>query len=1101
MSKTVEEIFHQAIGHTSVERRELFLKQALAKHPELRGDVEELIRSHEEAGSFLAKPIVDLAATSGDEGTKDWVPSKPSTQIGPYRLIQPLGQGGMGTVYLAEQSYPVRRRVALKLIKPGMDSAQVLKRFEAERQALAIMDHSSIAKVFDAGTTPAGHPYFVMELIKGVPITEYCNELNLTLRARLELLIPVCHAIHHAHQKGIIHRDIKPSNVLVAIQDGKPVPKVIDFGVAKATHQPFSQQTFYTEIGAIIGTLDYMSPEQAVLNALDIDTRVDVYSLGVVLYELLTDTTPLDRKKMKSSDVLSILTRIREHVPPRPSSRLSGTNANAQSLANRMKTNPAKLSKALSGDLDWIVMKCLEKDRCRRYDSAMQLAEELDRYLRHQPVLARRPSIAYRISKFCERRRVLLRVATVLAAMLAIIAVIGWKYRDSAAEAKRERIATELAETRNLALEKLDEIQALIDQENYQSAFDSLLQVESVIKGHPRLAKLREGCSQIWTFTSNEPATQLWRRDYFSGDQPWIPSGSTTNGPEHIQLPRSVYLWKATKEGFRDVIGLRLPQAAHFDLDELDQLPDEMVRIPAGPVSRPSMAFVFQYGKFRLPSYFIDRYEVSNADYAKFMSAGGYDNPLYWKDLEFIDEVRNAMTWNQAKLLFVDRSGMAGPATWENGRCNKGTETEPVMGVSWYEAMAFAKFANKELPTVYHWENASQHELAGKITTGQIFDRFHFGDMPLPPSQLLDHGIYGTTGTGGNANEWTRNATESNDRFILGGGCGETLYKVVTLDHSRPIRREKNFGFRCMKSLESESPELSQSFASVPWATPPHPDALLDQKTFDLVVADRFTYDHSKPLGVQLEQRDEEKWIHITASFNAAYQDAEGNLDRVIAHLYLPKTKAPKDGFQSVVYMPPLDAAFLAKIRPLEKEYGLDRIVASGRAVLRPIYAGSFARKPDAENDRDKTQIKVVQDLMRANDFLVDREDIDESKIAYYGFSLGAEHGYPALAVDPRFQAAIFQGAGFHISPVSVRNVFREPVQTWPRIQVPVLMIGGDADQLRPIKESQQPMLALLGSKDKQLIVCPGGHMLPADKVMEKLIPWLDERFGNPATK
>jgi WD40 repeat protein/serine/threonine protein kinase len=325
----------------------------------------------------------------------------------------------MGTVYMAEQTTPVRRTVALKLIKAGMDSRQVLARFGAERQALALMDHPNIAKVFDAGTTDSGRPYFVMELVKGIPITRFCDERRLTTRQRLELAIPVCQAVQHAHQKGIIHRDLKPSNVLVALYDGKPVPKVIDFGVAKATGPRLTDQTLYTEFGAVVGTLEYMSPEQAELNQLDIDTRSDIYSLGVLLYELLTGSTPLDRKRLKQGAILEMLRVIREEESPRPSLRLS-TTEELPSIAASRNIEPRKLSGLVRGELDWIVMKALEKDRTRRYETANGLAADLLRYLDDEPVQACPPSAWYRLSKFARRNKIALIAAGLIGvAMLA----------------------------------------------------------------------------------------------------------------------------------------------------------------------------------------------------------------------------------------------------------------------------------------------------------------------------------------------------------------------------------------------------------------------------------------------------------------------------------------------------------------------------------------------------------------------------------------------------------------------------------------------------------------------------------------------------------
>src|SRR5947207_822159 len=290
------------------------------------------------------------------------VMEKPDDRIGHYKLLQEIGQGGCGIVYMAQQEEPVRRRVALKVIKAGMDTKQVLARFEAERQALALMDHPNIARVLDGGTTSAGRPYFVMDLVRGVPITRYCDEHHLTPRQRLELFIPVCQAVQHAHQKGIIHRDLKPSNVLIALYDGKPVPKVIDFGVAKAAGQPLTEKTLVTGFGAIVGTLEYMSPEQAEINQLDIDTRSDIYSLGVLLYELLAGSPPFTRKELEKAGMLEMLRVIREEESPRPSTKLSSSTELASIAANR-KSEPKRLTNLVHGELDWIVMKCLEKER------------------------------------------------------------------------------------------------------------------------------------------------------------------------------------------------------------------------------------------------------------------------------------------------------------------------------------------------------------------------------------------------------------------------------------------------------------------------------------------------------------------------------------------------------------------------------------------------------------------------------------------------------------------------------------------------------------------------------------------------------------------
>jgi non-specific serine/threonine protein kinase/serine/threonine-protein kinase len=341
------------------------------------------------------------------------------SHIGPYRVIELLGQGGMGAVYLAEQTQPFRRRVAVKVIKPGMDSEQVIARFETERQALALMNHPNVARVLDAGTTSDGRPFFVMEHVPGIPITDYCDRHTLNTRERLKLFLSVCDAVQHAHQKGIIHRDLKPSNVLVAVQDDAPVPKVIDFGVAKAIEQRLTEKTLYTELGQLVGTPEYMSPEQAEMTVLDIDTRSDIYSLGVLLYELLVGALPFDRKALRRTPARELPHILSSEDPVTPSTRLSSLGADAAGVAKKRRTDSAALRRLLRGDLDWITMKALEKDRTRRYGTASQLADDIGRYLSSQPVMAGPPSASYRIRKFVTRNR-----GPVAAAALVLLALV-----------------------------------------------------------------------------------------------------------------------------------------------------------------------------------------------------------------------------------------------------------------------------------------------------------------------------------------------------------------------------------------------------------------------------------------------------------------------------------------------------------------------------------------------------------------------------------------------------------------------------------------------------------------------------------------------------
>jgi serine/threonine protein kinase len=523
---SVDSIFLAAVELPS-DQRPAFLDEACGDDAALRARVERLLAAQSQNESFLESPAPELGAT----GERP-IAEAPGDAIGPYKLLQQIGEGGFGVVFLAEQERPVRRRVALKVIKPGMDTRAVVGRFEAERQALAIMAHPHIAKVLDAGTTENGRPYFVMELVQGVPITDYCDQSNLATRERLELFVTVCQAVQHAHQNGIIHRDIKPTNVLVAIQDGKPTPKIIDFGVAKAIGEhSLTERTLTTAFAQMIGTPMYMSPEQAELSPLGVDTRSDIYSLGVMLYELLTGTTPFDKDRLHEASYDELRRIIREEEPPRPSARVSTLAADlATTVAERRRTDARRLGQQVRGELDWIVMKCLEKDRNRRYESAGGLARDVERYLHDEPVQACPPSAAYRLRKFIRRNKiaaafVLLLVAATAALTLSNVQTRISERRAITENAKAQAVSNllqEMLRSANPEAAKDAEytVRQLLDEfsANFAAGLPDQPEVEAEIR-----ATIGRAYSRLGVGDKSEPqltkALELRRRIYGPDDE------------------------------------------------------------------------------------------------------------------------------------------------------------------------------------------------------------------------------------------------------------------------------------------------------------------------------------------------------------------------------------------------------------------------------------------------------------------------------------------------------------------------------------------------------------------------------------------------------
>jgi len=982
--------------------------------------------------------------------------------------------------------------VALKIIKLGMDTRQVIARFEAERQALALLDHPNIARVFDAGATDTGRPYFVMELVRGGSITEYCNQNRLDTRRRLELFIQVCHAAQHAHQKGIIHRDLKPSNVMVTMHDDKPVPKVIDFGIAKATNQRLTEKTLFTRNAQMIGTPAYMSPEQAQTSGLDVDTRADIYSLGVLLYELLTGTTLFELSTLQGAGYAEIERIIRETDPPKPSTRLRSRHGNLAEMARGQRASGEALSKLIKGDLDLIVMKCLEKDRTRRYETTHALAEDIDRHLRHEPILARSPSIVYRLQKFTRRHRVRIAAALIGVMLLAGLITAVAMYRRAA----------NLQWAKGEALPRMVEF---VEEGDYRAAFSLARKAHKYIPEDPTLEELWPRLSKDFSITTTPAGAKISYRDYDAMDEPWQYLGQSPLAT--VILPKGMYRWKVEKEGF----------ATHecvvddsFAIQLQEKSPQcEMVWIDAFATEIP----IDDYGqttRVQVPAYLVDRYEVTNEQFKAFVDAGGYENPEYWQGPEFVRSGRE-LDWKEAIAAFHDSSGQFGPSTWHEGTYPQGQGKHPVSGVSWFEAVAYSKFAGKNLPTLYHWEHAAC--LGESIVIVPHSNFATDGTARVGSHPGMGHtGLYDMAG---NVKEWSVNAADDSGsrRYILGGGWGEQTYMFAERDFRSPWDRAPANGFRCAKypgGEESVTDALLRPLARRPvrdYSTV----VPLSDKEFEIYKGP-YEYDRTA-LNAVVESVDDNSafWRREKITFDAAYGD-----ERMIAYLFLPR--GGKSPYQTVVYFPGGGATWQRSFEGLPQSDFTEFIIRSGRALLYPVYKGtyerpcapgletsfaSFARAPMAHRD---WIIQMSKDLSRSIDYVETREDLDDERIAYYGFSWGALLAPTMLATEKRIRTAVLAVGGF-VAVEWPPNA--DPAVFAARVKAPVLMVNGKEDFFFPLRTSQIPMYELLGTaeEDKRHTVYPGGHGLFGlfgRQIRGDVLGWLDRylvpHFRNSST-
>jgi formylglycine-generating enzyme required for sulfatase activity/dienelactone hydrolase/predicted Ser/Thr protein kinase len=962
------------------------------------------------------------------------MPLSVGERLGPYEILGLVGKGGMGEVYRARDTR-LHRTIAIKLVRPELARrADFRERFQREARAISALNHPHICSLYDIGEQD-GLAYLVMEYVEGESLAEALKRGPQPVELALRYGSEIADALAAAHARGIVHRDLKPGNIMIT-ETGL---KVLDFGLAKRSDPAAAADGATvtleagTSAGQLLGTVAYMSPEQA--EGLPLDTRSDIFALGVVLYEMLCG-----RRPFRGETTLATLASILREDPQAP----------------------RQLLPAISVELERIILRCLAKKPDQRYGSAAEVARDLEQL--------RKP-----VATGITLRRPL--VAALALVLLAVLGALGtrWYMRSSRAR---------WAET-----QALPQVAQLIERSQFMAALKLLHQAEQYVPSSPELMRLREDLRLLPVTIETTPAAEIYATDYTD------PKAADVSQWEHLgrsplktdRLPhRGYYRIRAVKDGFEPVEsavynagGARA--AVQMMLHTKAETPPGMVWIPMAPPAPLAVLFV-QLPAAQIPAMWMDKYEVTNRQFKEFVDAGGYQKREYWKR-PFVKEGKE-LSWEAALAGFRDATGRPGPSTWEGGSYPDGKADFPVGGVSWYEADAYAEFAGKSLPTVYHWDIAAGFGINSQITSLSNFG----GQGPARVGSNLGMAPYGNYDMAGNVREWTANRS-GEKRYILGGGWNESSYMFQQGDLRSPWDRGATFGFRCVRYVSPVPEALNGQVIFTP--TDRSRDQPVDDRTFQ-VFKGLLSYDKIDLKATVDSVTDAPHWRRENLSFQAAY----GN-ERVILHLYLPKDAAPP--YQAVFYFGGNNMGSARTPEEVSTRL-MEYIVKSGRALVLPAYAGTLERGPTPLNTppghfRD-LRIQQFKDVARSIDYLETRHDIDLSKLGYYGLSLGAQEGVIVLGAEPRFKAAVLVSVGS--GPVRFAEI-----DIWnyaPRVKIPVLMQNGHDDSLFPVETSQKPLFKALGTpeKDKRHIIYPGGHVDFIDRleVVKEALDWLDHYLG-----
>jgi eukaryotic-like serine/threonine-protein kinase len=977
----------------------------------------------------------------------------PGTKLGPYEIQSLLGAGGMGEVYRARDTR-LQRTVAIKVLPAHQSSNRDRHvRFEQEAKSISALQHPNICVLHDIGSQD-GVDFMVMEYVSGQTLEKLIAAGGLATDLAMKYAIQIADALARAHTAGIVHRDLKPANIMV---DGSGHIKVLDFGLAKLISQTAAMNdetaSVLTMPGAVIGTLPYMSPEQA--EGKPLDARSDVFSFGSVLYEMLSG-----KRAFPAQTRAALLSAVMRDDP--------------KPLSEERRNIPPEVRR--------VVSRCLKKDSQARYPSAAELLVEL-KYCRDL-LFPESGAIltSGRIVREIKRPRVLIPLALVLILLLAagVFSVKRWR---------NIRWAREVA---------VPGISRFYDQGKYEEAYALAVKAEKAIPDDRTLVKLWPLISYQVSIDSSPSNADVYRRAYGDVNAPWVPVGRTPL--KGARQPMGELIWKIEKPGFGTVFRMtsslfgwflrpRRQVAGTVALDALDKVPRGMVRV--SPESIPKELLIPGYEsvpQLPLQDFWIDQFEVTNRQYKAFVDQGGYARREYWK-LDFTQDGKS-LSWDAAMAQFRDAAGQPGPKNWLQSHYPDGQDDLPVTGVSWYEAAAYAEFAGKSLPTIYHWNRA-----AGPFAAAVIVPASNFGGNGiLPVGAKPGMSPWGNYDMAGNVKEWVWNEAGARKRYVLGGAWDEPNYLFMEPDAQSPFVRAANIGFRCVKYID---PQGAPKVAADPLPTlprdlrqsPPAPDQLFR------VYLGLYSYDKTSLNAVvqRLDSSDED-WTTEKITYTAAY----GN-EQASAYLLLPKKFKPP--LQTVLYFPGDGALFLPTL-PLSPTASLDAILRSGRAVLYPVYKGTYERADDTKGSgpyltstyRDHV-IMWAKDASRAIDYAETRPDLDHQKLAYYGYSWGSGLGGIILAVEPRIRVCVFAlgGLDFQRPLPEVDNI-----NFLPRVKQPVLMLNGRYDFMYPVESSQEAFFQLLGSRNdqKKHLLYDTSHNLPRNEFIKETLNWLDQYLG-----